>query len=313
MSGNVFEWVADRYRADYYTGSPADNPIGPNSGDQRSVRSSGFDSGGNQAPVFTRFFNRPENQRSNLGFRCVVEDPTYFAPFCNYPAVYGTDGVGGPDSGAQIDVDCPTLSINQDPGCDGTTPVTDVTLAGPAGSSVTVPEPACSALSAPGNTTCTDFGQVSICSECTITTTAEPQCPDGYTYNPETESCDGNFGAGTCLPGFVVGPLTRGNAPAVTPPPAGLGCCTLPPLEFGEPTRGGIFPFCPAGTYYDGQGCISVEVVAPYCKSEAVGLNSCQPGGGGPVECNLSSSSCSYPNCTFDPKTCSCLPDPSCG
>ena len=35
MAGNVQEWVADRYGADYYRASPAENPPGPETGAPR--------------------------------------------------------------------------------------------------------------------------------------------------------------------------------------------------------------------------------------------------------------------------------------
>jgi len=38
MSGNVWEWVEDRYGEDYYGSSPKDNPRGPESGDMRVMR-----------------------------------------------------------------------------------------------------------------------------------------------------------------------------------------------------------------------------------------------------------------------------------
>ncbi|HWA15676.1 MAG TPA: formylglycine-generating enzyme family protein, partial [Gemmatimonadales bacterium] len=320
MAGNIFEWVADRYRDNYYVNSPADDPLGPEFGDQRSVRSSGFDSGGNQAAAFNRFFSRPEDHRSNLGFRCVVEEPQYFASFCTYPAVYGTDGVGGPASGEQVSVDCPDLSIHQSLGCIRTQPSTGVTLNGPAGSDVSVPEPACAPLSGPGSTTCTDHGQLSICSQCTVTTTSDPQCPDGYTFDADAQTCVGQPGPGACLPGFVPGDvnLTRlrtldENTP-VSPAP-GDQCCTLAagPVTLGEGplVRGGVFPSCPAGTSFDGQHCVSVDVIYPYCKSEGVALNSCQPGGG--PECNKTAADCGFPNCHFDADSCSCTYDTSCG
>ena len=38
MTGNVSEWCADRYRADYYRGAPASNPAGPPDGYARVLR-----------------------------------------------------------------------------------------------------------------------------------------------------------------------------------------------------------------------------------------------------------------------------------
>src|SRR5581483_10508720 len=196
MEGNTFEWTADWYKADYYSISPANDPTGPEKGSQRSVRSSAFNSGGNQTPAAMRFFSRPEDDRANLGFRCVVLDPTYFAPFCNYPATYDTDGVGGGPSGPQTKVDCPSLGIQQTPGCNENNPSTIVTFNGPSGSTITAPPPpGCQPTNNPNQYTCTKDGTLQICSSCTVTTTSQPQCPDGYAYDAASKSCIPNHGS----------------------------------------------------------------------------------------------------------------------
>ena len=70
MSGNVFEWVADWYSADYYANSPASNPLGPASGQERVARGGawgadiGWVSSAQRAPWETSFAFQA------LGFRC---------------------------------------------------------------------------------------------------------------------------------------------------------------------------------------------------------------------------------------------------
>jgi formylglycine-generating enzyme required for sulfatase activity len=70
LAGNVWEWVADRYDANYYRHSPAKDPQGPSEGNRRVVR------GGACCSMFglPRASNRlafPETYRDiDLGFRC---------------------------------------------------------------------------------------------------------------------------------------------------------------------------------------------------------------------------------------------------
>src|SRR5258708_4645341 len=181
MEGNAFEWVSDWYKPDYFLNSPPDSPLGPDSGQVRSVRSSAFNSGANQTQAYDRFFSSPIEHRSNLGFRCVVLDPAYFAQFCQYPPTYGTNGVGGASTGGNTKVDCPNLSIQQSPACVGTTSLTIVTFGGPGNPDVPT---GCSQTNNPGQYHCTQDGTLTICSSCTVTTTSPPQCPPAYDVDP---------------------------------------------------------------------------------------------------------------------------------
>ena len=317
LEGNAFEWVADWYKADYYAGAPNDNPKGPDTGVERSVRSSAFNSGQNQTQVFDRFKTRPEDHRNNLGFRCVVEDLTYFAPFCQYPAVFGTNGIGGGSNGENITVTCPNLSISQNPSCNNLKSVTGVTINGPSDSIITVPQPPCTQDPNSSNKyTCTGDGKLNICSQCTVTVTSQPQCPNGYNYDATSHSCVGQSGTGKCLTGFVLSSGLRiGSGLSSNTPGGGQAqCCTL---QTNGSTNGSgltrglgqVFPFCPSGTFYDGQECVSVQVQSPYCKSEGIALNSCQPNGGN-GSCKLSAGSYGAPTCkyggSFNKDTCSC-------
>ncbi len=76
MSGNVWEWVSDRFGSSYYEVSPAVNPTGPESGAFRVNRGGGF--GGNCSYMLRSSMRGavlPNNGSDVLGFRCAQSLP----------------------------------------------------------------------------------------------------------------------------------------------------------------------------------------------------------------------------------------------
>ena len=72
MAGNVNEWAADWYAADYYSVSPSLNPSGPDSGTYRVVRGGSWTNHQFLVRSSLRLFYKPDSAFFNLGFRCAV-------------------------------------------------------------------------------------------------------------------------------------------------------------------------------------------------------------------------------------------------
>ena len=70
MDGNVWEWIADSYDENYYTGSPDKNPQGPDKIINRVIRGGSWHSGAMCKRVYFRKGLPPNWIDFAIGFRC---------------------------------------------------------------------------------------------------------------------------------------------------------------------------------------------------------------------------------------------------
>lgn len=312
LSGNVFEWVSDWYLTSYYGTAPTQDPLGPDIGSKRSVRSSSFNSDGYLTEVSRRFSAIPDEHRATLGFRCVVEDPTYFAPFCTQPLTLGKIPPGGTAVGetlkencntpviVQSQLDCNRTNVWVDPnggdisfssGFDG---CADGGLQVHGGKQMHLytcfvgdndPVKVCGICEhpLPSDVSCAP-GYVQVGNKCVIKVGYQGQCPEGATYDPAQQCCTPPASMVNvyrlCAPGYYPIPDASGDLVGCVNYVAGNPICTGTKVAFktgcGQPNQ-------PCDPTLD-----------PNCPPPP---NNCPPGSTGP-------GCCTGPNC---PPT-GCLP-----
>lgn len=75
MHGNVWEWTSDWYGADYYSGSPLEDPRGPTEGRAKVRRGGSWHTWPLYARCAFRNWNTPQTRYTLVGMRLVLEAP----------------------------------------------------------------------------------------------------------------------------------------------------------------------------------------------------------------------------------------------
>jgi hypothetical protein len=281
MLGNVFQWVADWYDANYYNNSPMDDPAGPATGTARVLRSSGFNSDPDQLSTKNRSSEDPQTHRSDIGFRCVIDQPEQFAPLCEMPPVYGAESATST---------CPTLDLKQEELCAKNFPYTNVTVNGAADANIE--SESCTPTDNPAKVSCQPPSTVSASAQCQLNISGNPACPDGYSLQGNT--CVANGAQGACPAGMNFDSSKQ--------------CCGLP-----AGTDTSIHTICPVGTYYvaSQNACFPSSVQELVTVTAIVGFKSCtaRPGGGNGD--SGTTTGCQPEACDFyshwDPNQCKCV------
>lgn len=260
MAGNVAEWVADWFQPSTSQNAAATDPTGPQTGTSRVIRSSGYDSDAIDASPAYRAAAQPSAHRPDLGFRCVVKDPAYFAPFCRLPVFYGVDLTANGVSSKP----CPDPVITHAMACEPGNKAVDF---------VTVQAQSPTAVNITGLQACdpanNDVGVTHTCAPgVTIQVTASCGVAPGGTL-----SCPPNFSQDPSNPNQCTSPGAVGACPAGFQFDATLKCCTAasgntsatPLCSVGQHLFGGVCvndyggPQAPAAVSYStgGDGCVA--------------------------------------------------------
>ncbi|MCL4530507.1 MAG: formylglycine-generating enzyme family protein [Chloroflexi bacterium] len=292
MEGNVFEWVADWYDALYYKSSPSQDPAGPDTGGMRVIRSSSYRSNPGQVAAYTRFFTSPADHRRDLGFRCVITDPTYYAPYCQLVSMADASQL------SSVTADCPVISIDsvaQTCPAGGGAIVTfkddhpndpNASFGGIGGCKLISGTPG----SYPLQFKCTNASTAVMTSSCTYTGIENTTCPAHYQLDASTGICQWIGGRTTgldCTPGNYYDPVHH--------------CC------INVSGAGPKYPNCPVGTVQteDTKGhfvCLpSGSALNVPAQSASVNPPVCA------VACSLDDNICSQKNLVFCSTLCTCI------
>jgi formylglycine-generating enzyme required for sulfatase activity len=69
MHGNVYEWCADKYAADYYQSSPVEDPCRLEGEDLRVLRGGGWNGIARLCRSADRYYDKPTRCYNDYGFR----------------------------------------------------------------------------------------------------------------------------------------------------------------------------------------------------------------------------------------------------
>ncbi len=312
MAGNAFEWTLDWYDASYYAASPIQDPPGPESGVYRVIRGSGFESDASQVASAIRRPGSPEYASRDLGFRCVVQQPINFPPYCQASPYLPVSDLPTP----VVEECVAPVAQRVGPSCQGKVPSHTILL--PRGSTYTVRSDGFTCTdSIVGNmlqVTCigpdAKSGTLEVCnSTCetapTPSWTGSAVCDPGYSYDPATRQC-------------LYTPLSAQSGPQGCPP----GYASDPTGQTCRPTIG-LDNQCPSGQYFDTLygGCVPAN---GQVNCNLYGLNepslaaSCYPGCPAGFAFNAASQCCQapavglYPGCqtgfAYDASLGACAP-----
>ena len=292
MAGNTREWVLDWYSPSYYNESPTEDPLGPELGVKRSVRGSSYQDGGDSSLSAHRFSLNPLESLPDLGFRCIVGDPTYFAPMCQQLAYIGT-GPNGEEANCTPDVKCNDVSVSQNALC---TPrlqpytIVSFKLTDNPPDTWQYEVPGCSQIPGEDKFQCTLPGPytASVIGACEGSNTCESACPIHYTKEGDVCKWDGSGMIGKeCIAGTTYDPANQ--------------CCTADPGSAVD------FNLCPAGFYpFDGV-CIADKSYTTDKEVLDVQFNTCKA----PKDNSCGIVCDGSKGMLLDPDTCSCYLDPN--